>query len=231
MRRFYITLVSIMVLSCEMASPKMKAISMLVDRTDTAIPNPDITDIREVLGLGNTPNTGVIIKFQNIGNVDYNPIESIELPSGSVLDNSLKRSADIKRFHSAVDSLIIRENDKDYSYNGSSILFSVVEHLDRLSKVDAVSKRILLYSDLAEFSDVYNSYRQRDIVLESPQKVVEHLRSELELGDYKGIELYIIYYPKNPEDNRLFRSWISIYKEIFKDSGLDLRIGRNSNIH
>ena len=47
----------------------------------------------------------------------------------------------------------------------------------------------------------------------------------LQNPNYKGIDLYIIHYPKTTHENRVFQSMCKVYKETFKDTGLMIHIG------
>jgi len=213
--------------ACEITTPKTTAIAILADRTDTTIPKPSIDDILPLLSLESAPGAGAHIVFQNIGDVDYTPVHPLDLASAGLFDNTLQRKSNITRFVASVDTLLSQQNNKEHDYQRSSILFSVTDHLEKLKESSAQSKHLILYSDLSEFSDLYDSYANRDIIANNPEKVVEILQQQLVIDDLNGIALYIKYHPLTPSDNRMFKAWVGIYQSLFKDSGLQVHVGIN----
>lgn len=214
-------------ISCEISSPKSVAIIILADRTDPIIPKPKLEDIRALLDLKTNPNNGVEITLKNIGNVDFSPLYQVRLKSASLLDNTLKRNADIKLFFVDLDTLITRENTKVYDYQNSSIIVPLVAQLEVVSNSKTKGKSIVLYSDLAEFSDLFNvyDYASGNKLQKQPLEVAELFKSKLNIPKLNEVNLYIIYYPKTITENRMFQNMIHVYREVFKDSGLQIHIG------
>ncbi|WP_452225599.1 hypothetical protein [Lacinutrix chionoecetis] len=227
MRRLIIITSLLLFISCEISSPKSVAISVLADRTEDIIPSPSIKDIQSLMDLKAEPNSGVTITFQNIGNVDYSTSYKLELEASSILGNTIERGGAIELFYSRLDSLIIRENKQKYAFQSSNILYPLMMEFNTLSKTTHSEKEVLLYSDLNEFSDVFNVYDYESLIRlqNHPSEVAMLLKSQLDIPDLKGITLYIIYYPKTSEANRLFRNMVQVYRELFKDSGLTIEIG------
>ena len=147
------------------------------------------------------------------------------MPAVSVLENTHQRASDTKRFYKRLDSLIRYENSQQYVYRNSSVLFPLLEQLQKLKKSTTTNNIILLYSDLAEFSDIYDSYAKRKILLKNPLQVAEELKSKIHIPTVIQTQLYLIYEPKTKEQNRLFRSWVLIYKELFAKKGIEIKVG------
>jgi len=227
MRELYIIILALVTFSCDIDQQKEAALTILADRTDAHILNPEVDDIRALIDLDRSPNMGVNIYFQNLGNVDYSPLSTIAIASFSLLDNELQRKSNIKRFYSEIDSLVVRENARSYDFNNSSILYPLINHLKKLNSSGATKKQLLLYSDLMEFSDIYDSYAGRDNLLKDSKAIGEKLRSSLDIPNLEGVTLFLMYYPETIEQNRLFRAWHSIYRELFNESGLEIYIGIN----
>lgn len=232
MRRFIIIPILILLASCELSEPKVTALTLLVDRTDTIIPKPSMEHIRPMLALDKNPNSRTILNFQNIGNVDYSPIYHLDLTSSSFLENTLQRKSEVSRFYTSVDTLIQKQNTKSYHFQSSSIVVPLCKQLQFLSQSSASSKIIILYSDLGEFSDIYNVYDNGSYqkLLRDPKKTADHFRSKLNIPKCHGIRLYINYYPKTTAQNRLFQSMVTLYRELFKDSGLEIFVGISQKI-
>lgn len=216
-----------LLISCEVISSKTTEITVLSDRTDPVIPKPRLDDIYPLLDLETNPNTGIEFNFQNIGNVDYSPIYQKHLKASSLLDNTLQRSADIKRFYVALDTMIALENNKVYNYSSSSVIVPLITQLKALRVSKSTKKIIVLYSDLAEFSDIYNVYDYTSNLglQKQPLVVAEHFKSKLAIPKLDNVSLYIVYYPKTTTQNQLFQNMIRVYKEVFKESGLHIQIG------
>lgn len=215
--------------SCKDAQTSTIAITILADRTDKDIPKPNYKVIQTLLDLEDNPNNGVVLKFQNIDNTDFNPVQSIKIKEGSVLDNSFQRKSDVTEFYKAIRGLIEKENRKNYSFQKSSILFPLIENLKALQ--EHKGKRVLvLYSDLAEFSMVYNSYELSKQKYKHPKTVALGIRSKIEIPRLENTTLYIIYYPKTEAQNNGFKFNLAIYQELFKASGLEIKAGIDNQI-
>ncbi len=225
MRKFSLALMCMLLVSCEMLETSTTAITILVDRTDVQIPVPNSEMLLPFIAIDEDVYDGVILKYQTIGDVDYSPVYQLELPQSSLLENTLQRNAEINRFYGAVDTLFIRENNKAYSYKRSSILFSLVSHLEQLEQLETNNRSLFLLSDLVEFSDIYNSYANSDFVIANPQKVALELKGKVTIPKTSAIDIYVLYFPKTKEENRLFGAWRTVYEELFKDSNCTLHFG------
>ena len=104
--------------------------------------------------------------------------------------------------------------------------------LEKVKATNTTQKVVLLYSDLLEASDVFNVYKKQNqqLLIATPEKVVEILKLELNIPKLEGVHLYIIYYPTDRLNNRLFEKMTLVYKELFKDSGLKIHIGIDNQI-
>lgn len=213
--------------SCEIPRGETLCLTVLSDRTDPAIINPDMATLDGFLELGKNPDRGVDFKFKVIGNVDYLPARSLELQSSSLMDNDFQRTADVRRFLNRMDTLLVQENQKEYTFKGSSIFRPLVDELIRAKNRGASHKVVMLWSDLQEISDVYDvlDYNNRKKLMKSPLTVAHEFTSKVDIPNLEGVSLYIIHYPDTRERNRSFRAMCEVYKHIFKDSDLQIQIG------
>ena len=233
MRLLAIILIAISLNSCTKGSPvKATAITLMIDRTDTIIPSPEPGIVQELINIEASPNNGIIFRFQNIGNTDYNSTYKAVLGDHSVLDNQLIRQAEVGKFFRKIDTLIFRENSHEYHFNTSSIITPLLQQLTTLKNETASEKVAVIWTDLGEISDVYNilTHKNRKMVLNEPTKVVEHFKRQLDIPDLNGVTLYIAHLPKTREQNRMFRGMCKVYEELFKDSGLELHIGLDQQL-
>ena len=202
-------------------------LTVLSDRTDPIIAKPDMATLESFLELGKNPDRGVDFKFKVIGNVDFLPARSLKLQSSSLVDNDFQRTADVGRFLNRMDTLLVQENQKEYTFQGSSIFRPTLEELIRAKNSGASHKVVMLWSDLQEISDLYDvlDSNNRRKLMESPLAVANEFTSKVDIPNLEGVSLYIIHYPATRERNRSFRAMCEVYKHIFKDSGLHIQIG------
>lgn len=229
MKKTIIIILLFFLTSCQDTKTSTTAITILADRTDKDIPNPNYNEIQTVCDLQDNPNNGVVFKLQNIGNTDFNPVQIIEITQGSLLGNSFQRKSDVTEFYKTIRDLIKKENSKNYSFQKSSILYPLIENLKALQEHKG-ERILMLYSDLAEFSQVYNSYQLNNLKSRNPQIVASEINSKIEIPRIQNTTLYVIYYPKTDVQNDDFKFNLELYKELFKASGLTIKIGIDNQI-
>lgn len=233
MRIISIILVAFALVSCSKGNKDNTiALTLMADRTDTIIPSPEPGIVKDLINIEIAQNNGVIFRFKNIGNTDYNSTFKVELEGHSVMDNQLIRQAEQRKFFRKIDTLISKENHKEYHFNTSSIITPLLGQLIKLKNETAKEKIAAIWTDLGEISDIYNvlDSRNRKKVLEEPSEVARQFRTQLEIPDLNGVTLYIIHLPLTREQNRMFRGMCKVYEELFKDSGLEIQIGLDQQL-
>ena len=155
---------------------------------------------------------------------------SIEIKESSLLDNSFQRTSDVTEFYKAIGDLIKKENSKKYSFEKSSILFPLIDNLKDLQEHKG-KKILVLYSDLAEFSQIYNSYKLSRLNSANPQAVAREINTKIEIQNLTNTTLYILYYPNTEAQNTHFKFMLAVYKELFKTSGLTIKVGIENQIN
>ncbi len=225
MKKLFLLCILVLFCACDIDDTHTVTISILADRTDTIIPEPRIEDITSLIDIDAQPNTGAEIRFQNIGDVDFLPVYPLSLKPSGLFDNTLQRKSDVKRFIHSVDTLITHHNNKEYYYKRSSILFSLLDHLTTIKESNADEKYVILYSDITEFSDLFDSYRSQNLLLEDPAEIARDLKDKIDIPDLSEVTLYIQYHPSTAFENRMFKAWCSVYQTLFEDSGLEIQIG------
>mgnify|MGYP005989322107 FL=1 len=224
-------LACLLLTGCEQFTPQKMALVIYSDRTDQSIVQPTLADVQSVVDTKSNPNLGVDVIYQHIGDTDYIRQYNIQLPAVTVLENTHQRNSDTKRFYKRLDSLLLYENAQQYHYKNSSVLFPLLELLQELQNGTTNNNVILLYSDLTEFSDLYNSYANRKMLLENPLQVAKELKEKVQIPKVVNTQLYLIYEPKTKEQNRMFRSWVLIYKELFTEKGIKVKVGLEKQWH
>ncbi|QHI38049.1 hypothetical protein IMCC3317_34330 [Kordia antarctica] len=220
------------ILSCTHEIAQSTSISVLADKTHAVIPAPSIGDFHYVFDGKHNVNMAIEFSYQIIGNTDINKRRSLSLPAYSILGNTLLRKTEMDSFFATIDTLFHREQTKEFEYKQSHIFIPLVQRLKAMQQSQASEKVILLYSDLVEHSPLYNGYStsHKRSMDKDYDTIVDLFQSHLTLDDYSGITLYIIYYPTSTLENQLFSDFCKIYKSVFKDTGLKIRIGMDNNI-
>ncbi len=213
--------------SCKSKEPTSIIVSVLADKTDSLIPSPQVAHIKPFFEDDGTVDGKRIFRFQTITNTNVNTAYKAELKARSVLGNSLQRKADVFGFYRQIDTLLNQKNDFEKQYHNSSIIIPLLEQLKRVNESNANRKILLLYSDIFEASDVFNIYSLKDKrqLLYNRETVIADFRSQFDVPQLDGVELYIIYYPRTMNENRLFDAMSLLYRELFKNSGLKIHIG------
>jgi len=226
-------LIALLVWSCQNDPAQSITVSVLSDKTDSIIPRPELSHIKPFFDDVRFTNGKRQFLYSSITNTNVNMAYESELIAGSMLDNNLQRQSEVKKFYAQIDILLKREASKSKIYHNSSILIPLVSHLENISRIPTSSKVVLLYSDILEASDLLNvyTYAGQQLLLNSPEKVVDKFKSAITISDLSDVELYIIYYPKDLKDNRLFEQMRKVYMELFKDSGLVIHIGLANTIN
>lgn len=214
--------------SCEAIENSTTAVTVMVDRTDTRITEPTREQVITASGLDTNPGCGILFTYQNIGDMDFNPEINLELVKGSFLDNTLQRKNDVKKFYQKLDTVINLNNAKEYSYNTSSVLLPLVVQLQKLKKKNANNKVLILYSDLQEFSDVFNVYKPQSskLLLENPNKVALEIKDKMGIDhDFSNITLMLSFYPQTRDQNRRYKGMLKVYQLLFQETGLNIKVG------
>lgn len=218
--------------SCTDTPIESITLSVLADKTDSLIPKPSSLHIKSFFNHAKYENGTRAFRFQSITNANVNASFQAEIPKADPFGNSLQRSANIQKFYKQIDTLLAYKNREKQQYNSSSILKPLLMQLEKVKATNTTQKVVLLYSDLLEASDVFNVYKKQNqqLLIATPEKVVEILKLELNIPKLEGVHLYIIYYPTDRLNNRLFEKMTLVYKELFKDSGLKIHIGIDNQI-
>ncbi|PQJ76494.1 hypothetical protein [Polaribacter glomeratus] len=208
------------------------SLTVLSDRTDLTIPKPSISQIKYFFDDELYQNGKRIFRFQTITNTSINKSFGASIAVADPFGNSLQRKADIQKFYLRIDTLFALKNKEKNTYRSSSILNPLLKQLKEIQTSKTTRKVVLLYSDILEASDVFNVYKTHNqrLLIKEPNKVVQYIQSQITIPKLEGVELYIIYYPTDRINNRLFEKMTIVYQELFKDSGLKLQIGIENRI-
>lgn len=134
----------------------------------------------------------------NLLDNEYNRIDSLEVIEKTLTNNLQTLQKNGGKSHSLV-------------FDG---IYRAIAYLNE--SPDAI-KRIVIISNLLQ-NDDFNSYTARDMVLHHPEKVVHILMKDKTPISGKGVKVYVYYKPKDYEENKVFTSYVKIYKLIFPEA-------------
>lgn len=220
-------MVALLCVSCNQTPPQSITVSVLADKTDSIIPQPEMEHISHFMDSPVYESGRREFWYSSITNTSVNAQFKAELFASSLMENNLKRNMKTQKFYEGIASHLEHENDISKTYHNSSIIGPLVAHLNKLKQSSSTDKVVLLYSDILEASDLLNVYKTSGYLelLHHPDKVVERFGQNVVIGDLTGVELYIIYYPRNLKDNRLFEQMLLVYRNLFEGSGLSIHVG------
>jgi hypothetical protein len=66
-------------------------------------------------------------------------------------------------------------------------------------------------------------------IKKEPDKIKQYFESQIKLNKLNGIKIYIIYQPRNTEEDNAFSIVSGFYKQLFESKGADVEITANLN--
>lgn len=210
--------------SCGESPPSQTmAIAVLIDKTDKLELPPEKDKIFGLMLLNpksmTEVQTGVQIRVSEISSVDFNMAQDISIPSVNYKKTNIKaRQKEIKIFYQKLDKAF-EENTKSKEYQNSSIYLPIAREAIRLSKLSTDTKTLIIYSDLMEYSDWLNAYKEYRV---SDDILVKKFQEQIPLRDLTGLRIILRYIPRDAEDNIRYRKLVSVYTKVFESKGATL---------
>ncbi|MDB5227420.1 MAG: hypothetical protein JWN78_1613 [Bacteroidota bacterium] len=168
------------------------------------------------------------VYFESLTNFNYSSIQKVQLDKKFMfLSNPNKRKREIMAFGNKLDSALQSLYTIDTGFDNSCVYEPIVRENNRLSKVKATSRTIIICSDLQENSDLFSVYNRKDIeeIQNNPDKIIARFENKLKPENLTGIHIYINYLPRDYFDNERFIEMSGIIKKIFESHGATVKIG------
>jgi hypothetical protein len=210
--------------------PASIEVSILSDKTDDFIAQPDATEVVLMLNLEQHMWGKAKLNIQTITDVDYNTVHSLYLPDRFILlSNPTARDKEIADFKQAVEKSIDTVNSEKIGYTGSNICAPLFRELNRIALSGADIKRVILYSDMEENSQFFSVYRDADLAMlkNNPEAAAKFFKRFGELGNLHGVEVYFVFQPQTRLDNEYFRVMTNFLKPLLEQAGAAVYIGAN----
>jgi hypothetical protein len=243
MKKHFLVSFTLLALSCENQSVKRNsnyAVThrYVIDITDKKKLWPTSSFILRSFNCEENPNADYRFTINLISDKKINQQFSSHLGSAIAEDN-LNTEDDIqfrkKRilgFYKNVEeevSKFYQQFDTTKSLRQSQCWYTIASVLTDLSKDTSQKRRVIIYSDLLDKNADYSTYeslKKNDIL-----KIGEELQNITPiLLSLKGIEITIIYLPKDIEDDRRFSKIYSVYKALLEQKGATVNLKTTDEI-
>lgn len=197
-------------------------ITVMNDVTEKDTPALDGTQIFGQLNLTEEIYNGATFRFINLNDVSLNSVVQLKLNSAPrMLSNEISRGKIVDQFEDSLYKLfgnnIEIAKGKDYS----SIYIPIAKELGILSNSKADRKILIVYSDLIENSEVLSLYTngKNGNLIDEPSEVIEIFSKVAPLPRLDGVQIYLIYQPKNKESDKLYEKISIIYSTLLLKKG------------
>jgi len=207
-------------------------ITVMRDITDSILPQPNLKEILSLLNPENSIWDGSNFRFIDISDVSHNYVNETRIaPENPWLANEFDREKKVKEFNLEVSTIIKNAGKEKIHKDNSSVFFPIATELNRLSQSSADYRYLLVYSDLAENTDDFSVYKEKDFVLfqTSPVTIRRYFESQVSLKNLKGIHVYLIYQPSNVHADREYNAIAGFYKKLLEEKGAIVEITANIN--
>jgi len=232
MKTYIISLMILFLTACEEYQPNHQHLSVIIDLTDTDSYRPRPEELLSHLHTAHESD-GLSLYLRYVAETRYASRQLFSLAKGEtgLLSNEDQRRRKRKALFQRFSDTLTAENSKQKELPRSEILRLVADELSELSKQTG-DRKLLLYSNLQEHSDLISLYRPKDQerILRSPKKVAASLVKKLSLpNDLSGIAIHIRYTP-TLEDDKYYTAMVQLYRELLEPLGATLIVGMDNHI-
>ena len=188
---------TLLILSChEQVASESISISVIVDRTDALVLQPEHEKILSLMNLDpkslTNIETGVEFRSSEISSVDVMQTKDFVLPPVSYHSvNAKARQKEIKAFFKQIqEALSTKQPHSSSEY--SSIFYPLTREAKRLSQEKTNRKYLIVYSDMVEHAPWLDLYREGNT---SEEVILQRFRKEMKLEKLEGLHIILRYIP------------------------------------
>lgn len=215
--------------SCKETSIAQETV-ILIDITDTAIQQFETTDVNNVSIMDDSPLNGETTKVVTISDVVVNSYFEVSIPivTTELFSNTKSRKKMVTEYFSKLQTMIGNVTQQNKGKDASVIYKRIAEELNILTEKQAVKKTMIINSDLMEKSFI-NFYKESvfELMITNPDTVCNKLTGKYPLKDLTGIEIFILFQPKNVEESERFEVVSTFYQNLFESHGATVHIQSN----
>lgn len=215
---------------CSEKPKTISEVSVIWDVTEAHSPRPEAGEIIPLLAL-DEPTNGATFRFTYASDVSFNHETVFILPVGgnAITTNQFDRKRKIEKFKQQIAAFLDSLSDDTVGRPNSSLFVPMAKSLNQLAASAANRKYLLVYSDLRENSSVMSFYNPKILALlqNDSAKAEALLAAQEQLGELNGIEIHLLYQPKDAADDAGYRIISGFYKSLFERKGAKVFISAN----
>lgn len=211
------------------------AIITLDDVTDTVVLRPQARPILDLMDIANNKDCSFYFRYRTLADKVFTQSWDISLPNESVTtkqnteDIPQHRVRVLIRFRDSIKTIINTQlnQPKESMLKYTQCFRTIANELNILKARPERNKVLLVFSNGAENSDLFNSYRLP--IIESSQTVTSEAIKAFEStnllqDNYRGITLIWVFKPTTILEDRRFVLMMDAYKTLFERRGIVLKI-------
>lgn len=204
-------------------------ISILIDVTDVQKYPITASAVTSLVGINERKWWSYTARVQTLSNYNYTAIAKVELTDAFVaFSNPNKRTKQIAGFTEALNRQLDSVYQSGSGREHSALYEPIIREANRFSNLKG--KRIMIIqSDLQEHSELFSVYRNVDYALLQHQSeaVINKLTKYLQPQNLQGIDIYIVYEPKDENDNKRFLMMVHVFQKILESHNATVHISAN----
>jgi hypothetical protein len=244
MKKMVIIILSCLVLNaCKPGAPISTyslGLSLIYDGTDTFFLTPSATDVLALYNLAGNAKEPAYFRYTTISDLVLNSSRIYHLPADSVTER-LNTRGDmhfrdkvVQSFYDSVKQCVVAIPSFGGGSRPSSQCFrTILSEVTTVADLPVTYRVALVYSDLQEFSTLYDCYKNRHTVLTSPETVANHIEAQVGLpATFKKTDLVFLYQPENSSQEEAFLAMVEVYRLIFEKRGITIHVlSDNTNLN
>ena len=207
---------------------KTEHLLVLIDITDaTRIDVPTGAELHDIIGFNVDLWKGFHLRIRLISEIVYSDAIDILLPAQNFLFSSrMDRLHDVRELYKELDVVLSQVKDSTEERMRSSIYKTLASELNILADQPPSQKRVLMFSDLREYSDLLDTYSYRTLqaLQNNPDAIRTQIESTVNWSDLTGIDIQIIYDPVDLTDAQVFEVMASMTETILEQHGAQVTI-------
>lgn len=229
MSRLFALWALVTVVCCMPEQSQKEVYSVLYDTTDPLRAVPDADNLWRFMDGDNT-RKHLLVRYATLSDVDMNVMRSLERPAAAsnLLSNAVQEKKRLAVFKEDFYALIGKKDSVGASH--SAIFKPILSEIQHLTSLSASRKHLIVYSNLMENSDWMSFYKGSDLWLleNKPEEILERYHIHIpEDADYLGVNLHIVFIPKDFEENTRFNRLKHLYLQVFEGTGVSISFSGN----
>lgn len=203
-------------------------IELVYDKTDTLLVQPNANAIVNASGVREHINNSYQFSVTSISALANTPIYTVFVANDSITSKYNTASIPdfrnivlhqfIKNVEDTIKAFIKDSTIKDFAT--SQCFATIANTLRKKQFQNADNKFLFVYSDLFEYSELFDIYRHSNTSVVEIVKIFE--ATNLLPKKLNNFKVYFIYQPKNVIDDKRYTTMIQVYKKLLEIRGAEV---------